>query len=285
MRKLLIALLFVGLLGSGVCLAAKTESPPHKNKSTTAAEQKTGRVEKQNESRMTEGYIGIAIEPLHSALVEHVERMFGKGQGVLVARVAESSPAAKAGLEANDVVVTYDNQKIYSPVQLGRLVRNDKPGREAMLGIVRAGESKEIKVQVGDRAEKTAVQELESMRTLSQERSRHPRTATEMDQTWSAFDSLVLQRQGENHFKATIKYRDDRGKTSTREFQGSIADIRKDVEAQRDLPAIERHHLLRALAAPEQPSEFAAQPRVAQASGSGSPGLVEREEVDWTFVF
>jgi membrane-associated protease RseP (regulator of RpoE activity) len=282
MRKLLTAVVIAGLFGGGACLAAKTESPAKTDTNTAAAEHQTGHAEKKTENRAMEGYIGIAVEPLHSALVERLERLFGRGQGVLVARVAEGSPAEKAGLEANDVVVTYDEQKIYSPVQLGRLVQNDKPGREATLGIVRSGQSKEVKVQVGDRADMHAVRGLES---LSGERPRRAGTAKEMDETWSSFDSLVLERTGENHFKAAIKYRDTNGRIASREFQGSIADIRKDVEAQHDMPAIERQHLLRAVAASERPTEFAMpRPRVAHASGTNAP-RVEREEVDWTIVF
>ena len=54
------------------------------------------------------------------------------------------------------------------------------------------------------------------------------------------------------------------GKIVAREFQGSLADIRRDSDAQRDMPVIERQHLLRALTATERPIEFAMpRPRMA----------------------
>jgi hypothetical protein len=203
---------------------------------------------------------------------------------LLVPRVADGSPAANAGLQPDDVIVTYDDQKIYSPIQLGRLVRNDKPGQEVTLGIVRAGESNEVKVQIGDLADTNATRELES---LSSQRPRRLRTATEeVDETWSSFDSLTLERQGKDSFKAAIKYRTNAGQITSRDFQGSIEDICKDVAAQHDMPVIERQHLLCALNASEKPIEFAGpSPRMARITGANSKRWPEREEVNWTFAF
>ena len=76
------------------------------------------------------------------------------------------------------------------------------------------------------------------------------------------------------------------GKIVAREFQGSLADTRRDSDAQRDMPVIERQHLLRALTATERPIEFAMpRPRMARVPGTNAAPHVEREEVDWTFVF
>ena len=66
---------------------------------------------------------------------------------------------------------------------------------------------------------------------------------------------MSLSRTGKNQFKAEIKFRDDQGNVNTRHFEGSLDQIRKDVEQQRDLPKAERQHLLDALQMSANPGE------------------------------
>ena len=56
--------------------------------------------------------------PLTFTLTEGV---LPKGQGVLVVQVTPDTPAAKAGLRPRDILVNYDDQKLYSPEQLIKL--------------------------------------------------------------------------------------------------------------------------------------------------------------------
>ena len=50
-----------------------------------------------------------------------------KGQGILIDRVAKDSPAAKAGLQPYDVLLSYGNQKLHSPEQLVEMVPRTNP--------------------------------------------------------------------------------------------------------------------------------------------------------------
>ena len=58
---------------------------------------------------------------------------------------------------------------------------------------------------------------------------------------------MELQKTGKDRFKATISYLNDRGKTENHQFQGTREEIRRDVEKEKDLPPMERSHLLRSL--------------------------------------
>lgn len=59
--------------------------------------------------------------------------------GVEITRVEEGSPADKAGLKPNDVVLEYNGQHVEGMEQFGRLVRETPSGREARLLISRNG--------------------------------------------------------------------------------------------------------------------------------------------------
>src|SRR5260370_36246361 len=57
--------------------------------------------------------------------------------GVEITRVEEGSPAEKAGLKAEDVVLEYNGQRVEGMEQFGRLVRETPSGREVKLLISR----------------------------------------------------------------------------------------------------------------------------------------------------
>ena len=62
------------------------------------------------------------------------------GSGVLVESVEADSPAAKAGIKANDVVVEFDGERIRSSRQFARLVQETVPGRSVQVAAMRDGQ-------------------------------------------------------------------------------------------------------------------------------------------------
>jgi serine protease Do len=73
--------------------------------------------------------------------------------GALVASVQPDSPAARAGLEAGDVVTQFDGQKIAHPGDLSRLVANTPVGRKVALNVIRAGKPITLDVTVAQMEE------------------------------------------------------------------------------------------------------------------------------------
>ncbi len=105
--------------------------------------------------RVTRGRLGVGIQDVNQALAES----FGlkKTAGALVTAVEKDSPAAKAGIEAGDVIVRYNGTELSTSAQLPVLVSNTKPGEVAKLDVVRKGEAKRIDVTVGElKADKVA---------------------------------------------------------------------------------------------------------------------------------
>jgi serine protease Do len=98
--------------------------------------------------RVTRGRLGVGIQDVNQALAES----FGlkKTAGALVSSVEKDSPAAKAGIEAGDVIVRYNGTELGTSAQLPVLVADTKPGQVAKLDVVRKGEAKRVDVTVGE---------------------------------------------------------------------------------------------------------------------------------------
>jgi serine protease Do len=106
--------------------------------------------------RVTRGRLGVGIQDVNQALADS----FGlkKPAGALVSSVENDSPAARAGLQAGDVIVRYNGIEVATSVQLPALVSNTAPGGVARLDIVRKGENRQLEVTIGElKSEKVAV--------------------------------------------------------------------------------------------------------------------------------
>lgn len=77
--------------------------------------------------------LGATVEELTPQLAAY----FGAKQGVLVAAVADNSPASRAGLAVGDVIISIDSRPINSRADLVRAFREAKDGQDVKIGIVR----------------------------------------------------------------------------------------------------------------------------------------------------
>jgi Spy/CpxP family protein refolding chaperone len=66
------------------------------------------------------------------------------GIGLVVTYLAPDSPAAKVGLQKNDVLVEFDGQPLAHPAQLRRLVQTRKEGDAIQLGFYRGGKKQTV---------------------------------------------------------------------------------------------------------------------------------------------
>jgi len=80
--------------------------------------------------------------------VEEAER---EGGGARVVEVLADSPAEEAGIEEGDVIVRFGGEPIRGPIALTRRIRSARPGETVELEIVRDGESKTLRVELGER--------------------------------------------------------------------------------------------------------------------------------------
>ncbi len=72
--------------------------------------------------------------------------------GAAVVSVEPNSPAAKSGLERNDVILEFAGTRVWSVAQLRQWVKETPPGRTVTLRISRAGKKLDLKVTIGSLA-------------------------------------------------------------------------------------------------------------------------------------
>ena len=95
------------------------------------------------------GYLGAFLGDINDARAKELN--LAEARGALVGRVVEGSPAAKAGLKENDVILSYEGERVMSAAQVHRLLSETPAGRRVTLGIVRAGAAQDIQVALGER--------------------------------------------------------------------------------------------------------------------------------------
>ena len=72
-------------------------------------------------------------------------------RGAVVGQVLRDSPAEKAGLKAEDVILTYENEPVQNAAQVFRLLTETLAGRTVTLGISRGGSRLNVSVVTGER--------------------------------------------------------------------------------------------------------------------------------------
>jgi len=102
----------------------------------------------QQFGKVSRGRLGVTIQEVNQQLADS----FGlkRPGGALVAAVEENGPAAKAGIQAGDVIVKFNGHAISSSSELPAQVADVRPGTKATLELSRNGTSKEIEVTVGE---------------------------------------------------------------------------------------------------------------------------------------
>jgi membrane-associated protease RseP (regulator of RpoE activity) len=89
-------------------------------------------------------YLGVLFTSVSEALYDQLPQLPRK-QGVLVTYVLPDSPAAKAEIRKNDILLKYDDQKIRDCEDFANLIRSSKPDRKLTLQLLRGG--KELSVE------------------------------------------------------------------------------------------------------------------------------------------
>ena len=106
-------------------------------------------------------YLGIQMTTLTPELKEQLNSdpnspiSVSESTGVLIAKVMPSSPAAKGGIRAGDVVVKVNDQPVTKDTQLQQAVENTSIGSNLQLQIRRQGQTLNLNIQPGKLAQNT----------------------------------------------------------------------------------------------------------------------------------
>ena len=93
------------------------------------------------------GWLGVTVRELTPSLKEELK--VGDREGLVISRVIEGSPAERAGLQEDDVIVEFDGKPVSKVRELVRLVGRTEPNTRVTLKIIRDGKEREIEVKIG----------------------------------------------------------------------------------------------------------------------------------------
>ena len=97
---------------------------------------------------ITKPYIGVTVSSVSSEA-----QAYGLPNGAAVRSVEADSPAAKAGLEENDIITEVDGTAITSSSELVNYVGEKTPGDELTFKVYRQGQSIDVTVTIGEKTQ------------------------------------------------------------------------------------------------------------------------------------
>jgi serine protease Do len=102
-----------------------------------------------NNGSVKQAYLGIGLVDVTPEL----QQQYGlsRSSGVLVAEVAQGSPAEAAGLQQGDIIVKADGQDVTNSSALYAIDRDKKPGDKVQLSVDRNGQEQSVTVTLGER--------------------------------------------------------------------------------------------------------------------------------------
>jgi membrane-associated protease RseP (regulator of RpoE activity) len=92
------------------------------------------------------GWLGVSTQDMTPKIARTMD--IKTTEGALVKEVVEDSPAEKAGLKEDDVIVEFEGKRITDADDLQRAVRKTSPGTTAKVTVMRKEEKKTITVEI-----------------------------------------------------------------------------------------------------------------------------------------
>ncbi|MCX8521554.1 MAG: DegQ family serine endoprotease [Rhodoferax sp.] len=98
--------------------------------------------------RVSRGRIGVQIDVVSKDVADSIG--LGKPMGALVRNVESGGPAAKAGVEAGDIITKFDGKPIDKASDLPRIVGSTKPGTKSTLTVFRRGATRDLNLVIAE---------------------------------------------------------------------------------------------------------------------------------------
>jgi membrane-associated protease RseP (regulator of RpoE activity) len=93
------------------------------------------------------GWLGVGVSEVSTDTMKQLK--LPEERGAVLEKIVPDSPAAKAGLKTNDVVLEINGQRVEGTQQFRRMIREIPAGRTANLTIWRDGRTQSVKVTLG----------------------------------------------------------------------------------------------------------------------------------------
>ena len=101
------------------------------------------------EGKVVRGYLGLSMQDLTPELAENFD--IGESKGAVVTKVFEDSPAEKAGIKFEDVIIEFEGKGVEDSKELMNRVATLAPGTKVTLLVLREGKKQTLTVELGER--------------------------------------------------------------------------------------------------------------------------------------
>ena len=101
----------------------------------------------KDKGKVTRGWIGVQIQPVTSDIADSLG--LKKAEGALVAEPQADGPAAKAGIEAGDVITAVNGDAVKDARELARTIGTLAPGTSVKLDVLHKGKDEAINLTLG----------------------------------------------------------------------------------------------------------------------------------------
>ncbi len=104
----------------------------------------------RDDGQIDRGWLGVQIKPVS----DEVASVLGlqAGQGTMIEKVMDGTPAQKAGLQSGDIILSFDGTKIDEARDLTRAVAGTAPDTLSKVEVLRKGERLTLDVTLANRA-------------------------------------------------------------------------------------------------------------------------------------
>jgi serine protease Do len=102
----------------------------------------------RDKGSVTRGWIGVQIQPVTAEIAESIG--LKKAEGALVSDPQANGPAAKAGVEAGDVITAVNGVAVKDAKDLARQIGSIAPGSSVKLTLWHKGQDKNVSVSLGE---------------------------------------------------------------------------------------------------------------------------------------
>ncbi|WP_426610669.1 Do family serine endopeptidase [Bradyrhizobium sp. McL0616] len=102
----------------------------------------------KDKGAVTRGWLGVQVQPVTSDIADSLG--LKEARGAIVDNPQDGSPAAKAGIEASDVITAVNGTAIKDSRDLARTIATLAPGTSVKLDVFHKGESKTVTLALGE---------------------------------------------------------------------------------------------------------------------------------------
>jgi serine protease Do len=160
LRRISLVIIIITSLGAGAVIAAEAQKEKAK-----AKDQTDSKSQKDKEKALTDssqglfpvevfsgegGYLGVYLEEVTSERAR--ELGLSEERGAIVMKVVADSPAEKAGLKENDVIVSFNGRRVDSVRELQRLLNETPADRSVQIEVIRGGARQTVAASLSKRS-------------------------------------------------------------------------------------------------------------------------------------